>query len=393
MTYYYDFDPTTPLPHKDAFYPHKGSYFNAGVQHPISRGSVKAAEKYLEYKGFHTDSDFDPLKIRREVIEQFATLINAETHEITFVQSTTVGENLIIQALDLLNGGGRIVTDDLHYFGSYQTFAELKKRGVDVVTIRNKEGRIDLDDYRKAVTEDTTLVAVSGVSTFNGFQHDLKALSDIAHAKGALLYADVIHQVGATPLDVKECGVDFCSAGAFKWLMADQGLGFLYVRKESLKYLKRPWFGKRQVRNLVTHVFPGDDITTDEQICEYDLEESTEGYFAVWSEPRIIISQLHYSLWYILKVDVERITEYRQPMLKKLQEEIPKLGFKSLTPKGSITPLLAFECEDALTRLMPVLQEVDIQASVYKGHFRIALSVYTDWNDVERLLEALKRVR
>lgn len=386
------FDTTAPLPHKDAFFPLKGIYFNAGVQHPVSRASVEEAYRYLTYKGFHTELDIDPLAMRKEVLMQFASLINAKCEDLTFVGSTTAGENLILKALELEQKGGEVVTDDLHYFGSYQMYGELKKRGVKVITIRNKNGTIDYKDYEDAVTEDTTLVAISGVSTFNGHQHDIKRVCDIAHAKGALVYVDGIHQIGATPFDVQQSGVDFVSCGSFKWLMADQGIGFLYVRPDRFDKIKRPWFGKRQVRNLVTHVFPGDDITDDQQIYEYELEESTEGYFAVWSEPRIVIAQLRASLGYILDVSVERIREYRQPILRYIRKEVEALGFKCLSPADSITPILSFECIDASKRLGPLFKDADIKASLYKGHFRIAVSVYNDMDDAIKLVETLKKL-
>lgn len=391
MTDQTPFDSTAPLPHKEAFFAHNDTYFDAGTQHPVSRASVTGAMDYLTYKGFHTDSEINPVTMRKVVLGLFAKLINANEEDVTYVSSTTVGENLILQALELCQKGGEVVTDDLHYFGSYQMYGELKKCGVNVITIRSKNGDIDYKDYEKAVSDKTTLVAISGVSTFNGHQHDVKRVCDIAHAKNALVYVDGIHQIGATPFDVKECGADFVSCASFKWLMGDQGLGFLYVRPDRFGHIKRPWFGKRQVKNLVTHVFPGDDITDDQQVYEYDLEESSEGYFSVWSEPRIVVAQLNVSLRYILDVSVERICNYRQPILSFIRKEIEAIGYKCLSPEHSITPLLAFECKDANKRLAPLFKESGIKASLYKGHFRIAISVYTDMDDAIKLVETLKK--
>lgn len=387
------FDTASELPHKDAFFPIRGVYFNAGVQHPVSRASAAAAEEYIRYKGFHTDMDYDPAAMRSNVIGKFAKLVNAEPDELTLVGSTTAGENLIIQALDLEAKGGRVVTDDLHYFGSYQIYGELKKQGVEVITIRNINGDIDYKAYEEAITDQTTLVALSSVSTFNGHQHDLKRICDLAHSRGALVYADAIHHIGATPFDVKDSGADFMSCGTFKWLMGDQGTGFLYVRRDRLQSLKRPVYGKRQVRNLVTHVFPGDEITTDDNVYEYDLAENTEGYFSIWSEPRIVIAQLDRSLEYLLAVGVDRITAYRQPMLRFLRKEIEALGYKCLTPGRMITPILSFDCADAAKRLGPLFSEADIKASLYKGHFRIAVSVYNDMADAAYFVKTLARLK
>ena len=55
---------------------------------------------------------------------------------------------------------------------------------------------------RRAVRPGTKLVALSLVSTINGFEHDLKAVCDIAHAAGAYVFADIIHAAGCVPLDL-----------------------------------------------------------------------------------------------------------------------------------------------------------------------------------------------
>jgi selenocysteine lyase/cysteine desulfurase len=60
------------------------------------------------------------------------------------------------------------------------------------------------------------LVGVSLVSSDTGYTHDLKTVCEIAHRKGALVYADIIQAVGAIPVDVKATGVDFCCAGTYK---------------------------------------------------------------------------------------------------------------------------------------------------------------------------------
>jgi len=58
-----------------------------------------------------------------------------------------------------------------------------------------------------------------------------------------------------------------------------------------------------------------------------------------------------------------------------------------------ITPILTFECADAAKRLGPLFLEADIKASLYKGHFRIALSVYNDMADAEYFVKTLAKLK
>ncbi len=251
------FDPSSPLPHKDAFFPFEGTYLNSASQHPMSRAARQASDRYLDYKKFSAPTGYSSADIRQRVLENYAKLINADTDEICFVGSTTVGENLMLQALGIPGTPGRIVTDELHFVGSLPTYTELAKRGMDVVTIRaNEDGSIDLEQYEQAITDETRLVAVSHVSMLNGFQHDLKGLCELAHAKGALVYADTVQSVGNTPIDVRDSGVDFTSAAGYKWLMGDMGLGLMSVRKDRLSSLQRPWYGSGQLARREHFGFP-----------------------------------------------------------------------------------------------------------------------------------------
>ena len=113
-----------------------------------------------------------------------------------------------------------------------------------------KDFRIDIKDLEKVIDRRTRLVEVSSASMYNGFQHDLKAVCDLAHANGAYVYADIIHSAGAEPFDVKASGVDFAACSTFKWLMGDFGIGFLYAKEELLDRIRRPVMGYYQAPNL-----------------------------------------------------------------------------------------------------------------------------------------------
>ena len=377
------FDPALPLPHKSAFFPLPGVYLNSASQHPLSRGARAGADAYLNHQTMSGNQDYSMRDTRTRVLENYARLINASIDEIFLVQSTTAGENLVLNALDIPDAGGRIVTDALHFFGSFPLYGELAGRGMDVVTLRPTDGRIDMAEFEAAVTADTRLVAVSSVSTFNGYEHDLKAVCEIAHARDALVYADVIHGVGAVPFDVRETGVDFCSSASYKWLMGDFGMGFLYVRGDRLERIERPWVGYFQANRLQSHVYPGD------LVGEYELENTTRGHFAMGTMANAVAAQLDYSLQYLLDVGVERIQAYRQPLMDRMQEALPELGYASLTPRESRTPLASFACENARERIGPKLREAGVTISVYEHRFRVSASVFNGMDDIEYLLEVL----
>jgi selenocysteine lyase/cysteine desulfurase len=356
--------------------------------HPISRGATRAVQQYLEYKasGGGSDGDYGG-RLQTRVKERFAKLIHAKPDEVSFVPSTTAGENLVAAALDLPRSGGNVVTDALHFEGSLYQYGELAKQGLDVRIARpSKEWRTEPRDLDRLIDRKTKLVAVSLVSMINGFQHDLKALCDLAHSRGAKVYVDAVQAVGAVPVDVRASGVDFLACSSYKWLMGDMGLGFLYVREDLLDRLPRAQYGFRQLSRVDYHVFPYDP--PGDAVMDWTASPSAGGHFEVGTVANTVAACLDYSLDYILELGVEKIQAHRQPLLRRLQTELPRLGFQPMTPEGSTTPIVAFARENTAD-VAARLKRAGIDIAIYPHRIRISPSVYNDRADIDRLVEAL----
>jgi selenocysteine lyase/cysteine desulfurase len=380
------------LPAKALFAKMPFAYLDSGSTHPMPLGAEAALRDYLRFKTRAADAPrLDMDGIEKRVMERFGRLVGADPSELVFIQSTTMGENLVLKALGYPQEKGRIVTDALHFFGSFYTYEELKKSGVDVVTLpMTKDGKIDYGAMAAAVNGKTKLVAVSAVSTTNGFQHDLKRVCDIAHAHGAYVYVDAVHATGSTPIDLRAAGVDFAASSSYKWLMGDFGLGFLYVRKEIQDRFPRPWWGYHQVGGrFITHVFPYDDPSTD--VATYGYDPGAAGRFAMGTTSWTGAVQLDYSLGLIEQLTVPAIQRYRQPMVDAVQAELRKRGYEPLTPADSKTPLVAFALKDARRRLPAILDKAGVRITVSQNRFRPSISIFNDMNDIDRLLAALPK--
>ncbi len=275
---------------------------------------------------------------------------------------------------------------EVAFSGSLYMFNELAKQGLDVHVVRPRDNRISLDDYEAAITPGTKLVAVSLVSAYNGFQHDLKKLCEMAHARNALVYADIIQAAGAVPIDVKDSGVDFCASATYKWLMGDFGLGFLYVTKDKMHLLKRSQIGYRQEEKMISHVYPFDE--PGPVMFETQSRTDAAGHFEVGTFANEAIAAMRHSLHYLTTTGVPNILTYRRPMLELLQNKLPSLGFEPLTQADSTSPIVAFSYKDA-GKLKPKLEAAGINISVYKDRIRISPSIYNDTDDMQKLINAL----
>lgn len=375
----------TDLPDRASF-PFEGVYLDAAFTHPLGTFAAAASASYVEARRRDPQAVGPRANPRREAVARFAALINAEPADIAVVSSTLDGENLVTGALGIGPGAG-VVTDALHYDASLALYGELARRGAPLAVVRPRDGRVDLADLRALLTPQTRLVAVSLVSGSTGFRHDLAELCALAHARGALVYADIIQAAGALPLDVRASAVDFACCGTYKWLMGEFGTAFLYVRPDRLERLRRPHVGWRQVRRQESHVLPFEP--PGPALGAYELATGAAGLFEVSTPAWGALAAASASLGYIRQIGVEAIARRRRPLLERLRDALARPGFIPLTPPQAEGPILAYAVRNAAVRFDARLKAAGVRISTYENRIRISPSVYNTLDDVDRLIEVL----
>src|SRR5262245_3241324 len=171
------------------------TYLNTATEHPIGLHCARRMQEYLHALTYGPDSARDKFEnghLMAEVKKMFAQLIHAKHSEIGFTPSTQTGENLVLEGLDIQAAGANVVTNAWHYEGSLINYRRRQKAGMDVRIVPHRDYQLDLRDFERVVDRKTKLIAIALVSNVNGYVHDVKRISDLAHAHGAYVYADVI---------------------------------------------------------------------------------------------------------------------------------------------------------------------------------------------------------
>ncbi len=360
---------------------------NAGV-HPLSAPAARVVEKHLTYKvhGPGPDRLFIGEPEIEELKELYGRLINAKATEVALVQSTLAGENVVAAGLGLHRGGGNIVTDEFHYHGGAYIYRELEAAGLEVRIVKQRDWRTHMRDFEEMVDKNTRLIAITLVSNINGFVADSKALSELAHANGAYVYADVIQAAGCIPVDVRALGIDFCCAGGYKWLMGLEGLGFLYVKEELQDEVLRPTqYGDRQYDNIQYHNFPGSPAGDADVTWE---PKPGAARYEIGTVPHVVVASQLQSLQYILDIGVDRIQAHATPMVERLLREMPRLGYPTITPAGTGSPLAAFQASDP-DALLSKLKRANVDVKVKWYQTRVSPGAYNNDDDIDALLNAL----
>ena len=377
------------FPRKADFAFEKGTiYISGAFTHPMPLAAANAYRDFVTRRGtVGATTPFGGTRSGADPKAAFAALVNAKPSEISYIPNTSAGENLVVECLGIKKFEGNVVTDALHFEGALVHLMELRKQGLDLRIVAPRDGRIHLADLERVVDRKTKLVELSLVSMYNGFQHDLKAVCDLAHAHGAYVYADIIQAAGAVPIDVRKSGVDFAATATYKWLMGDFGLGFFYVREDLLgTVIERPHWSYRSASDVDIHLSPFDPESPAP--VTWTPRADASGYVELGTVANAVAAALSVSLPYIQQLGVAEIERYRQPMLKRLQEEMPRLGFTPATPPDSTSPIVTFASKDTREAARK-LEAARVNVRVAPYWIRIAPSIYNDMHDVDRLLEAL----
>ena len=167
-----------------------------------------------------------------ESIERSARFINADKDEVTNIYRPVITANLILYNMFEWQAGDNFVITDLSYPSIPYILQDLRRRyGTEIRVVRNVNGEILMEDLEAMVDDRTRMVIVDRTAAFCGFTFDMKEVSRIAHAHGALVLDDAMQTLGAVAVDVKDDDVDMLISGAYKWLCGPEGAGLFYIKK------------------------------------------------------------------------------------------------------------------------------------------------------------------
>ncbi len=371
--------------HLSSEFPDPGQvvFFDHAAVSPITKRAKAKALGFLDQ--ISDPGRIDCAEFYRQVEEArtgCAQLIGAKPEQVAFVKSTSHGISLVASGLKWKTGEN-IVTYNQEFPANIYPWLNLIKRGVEVRMIRDREGKVLVEDIERLINSRTRLVAISTVQFTNGFRMDLKALGQLCRKKGVLLLVDAIQSLGIIPFDLKETPVDFLAADGHKWLLSFEGLGIFYINPMLLDQLEMNVIGWNSVTGYRDYLNYRLELRPDARRFE-------EGSFNTLG---ILGLGASVSLFNETGVDVlfSRVTE----LTSVLADELQKMGAKILSP-------LEMECRSGILSVLPPqgtpeevwtrLKERNIICSVRNGAIRLAPHGYNTLSEVEKFLNAWKEV-
>ena len=215
---------------------------------------LEAVNRYYQednanvHRGVHTLAERATASYEgaRETVRRF---INASsTKEVLFTRGTTTGLNWIGRfAEEILEEGDEVLISIMEHHSNILPWQEAcRKTGAKLEYVYLKDGGLDLEDFRKKLTDRTKFVSIAHASNVLGVINPVQEIAQLAHEKGAIVVVDGAQSVPHMKIDVQTLDADFFVFSGHK-MAGPTGIGVLYGKEQYLNQMSPVEFGGEMI--------------------------------------------------------------------------------------------------------------------------------------------------
>ena len=315
--------------------------------------------------------------------------------EIIFTSGTTHSINIVSNGfIDLIGENDEIIVSGLEHHSNivpWQMMCKKTNSKLKVIPL-DKNGELDLKEFKNLVSKKTKLVFLNHVSNALGIINPIEEIIQISHSYNALVLIDGAQSAAHFKIDLQKLNVDFFTASAHK-LCGPTGVGFLYGKKELLEKIE-PFMGGGEMISDVTF-----EKTTYAEI-PHKFEAGTPNISGVIA--------FGVALDYMNSLGFENIRQYEDKLLKYATEKLKEIDGliiygdvknKTSVISFNISGIHSYDIGSILDKYgvavrtgqhcaQPIMDHFDIPGTV-----RVSLSFINTFKEIDILQEAIIKAK
>ena len=347
------------------------------------------------HRGVHSLSE-EATEAYEAAREKIQIHFNAKhKEEIIFTSGTTHSINIVSNGfLDLIGEEDEIIVSGLEHHSNivpWQMMCKKTNSKLKVIPL-DKNGELNLKEFKNLVSKKTKLVFLNHVSNALGIINPIDEIIQISHSYNALVLIDGAQSAAHYKIDLQKLNVDFFTASAHK-LCGPTGVGFLYGKKELLEKIE-PFMGGGEMISNVTF-----EKTTYAEL-PHKLEAGTPNISGVIA--------FGVALDYMNSLGFENIKQYEDKLLnyatKKLKEIDGLIIYGDVKNKTSvisfnISGIHSYDVGSILDKFGVAVRTGQHCAQPIMDHFnipgtvRVSLSFINTFEEIDILQEAIIKAK
>src|SRR2546421_4062003 len=323
--------------------------------------------------------------------KQVADLIGANAKEIVFTSGATESDNLAIKGAAEMyrEKGNHIITCVTEHKAVIDTCKRLEKEGFRVTYLPvQKDGRINLDDLRAAISDKTILISIMTANNEIGVIQPVAEIGAIAKEKGILFHTDAVQAVGKIPFNVNDLKVDMASISAHK-MYGPKGVGALFVRRRNPRVLLAPLIDggghERGMRSGTLNVPGIVGFGRAAELCKQEMESDTKRLSALRDR---LNARLHKGLD---EIYINGSTEHRLPHNLNISFAYVE-GESLLMGINDVAVSSGSACTSASLEPSYVLKALGAGDDLAHSSIRFGLGRWTTDEEVDYVVDKLTKV-
>lgn len=357
-------------------------YLNHAAVSPLPTPARQAVESQLRDVNEHGSAGFrNWLATKEHARKLLADLLGARPEQVAFMRNTSDALSSVANGLTW-RAGDNIVTFSREFPSNIYPWLRVRDAyGVEVRMCEEREGRIDLDELESLIDVNTRVVAVSHVQYASGFRLDLERLGRRVRERDALFVVDVIQALGVVPTNVEAEFIDVAAGAGHKWLMAPEGVGYLFLSDRARERIQPTLVGWVSVPN------PEDYFNFEQGWNQGSLAWETG------TGPASLLYGFKASLELLTKHGVESISQYLEELTDQLCEGVTGKRYEIVSSRahGEKSQIVCIRPLQGLSAmaLYHQLNAKNIVTAPRGDRLRIAPHFYNSPREIDDFIKAL----